>query len=69
MADKWIAEPVYVFEDGHLSLSPRFPCVPPDQLSVDRLEESFYGGVIIAITLAAHRDLEAMLAQYLLMIV
>ena len=41
----------------------------PDQFRFNGLEERLNGGVIITISLAAHRYLEAMLAQDLLVIV
>ena len=40
-----------------------------DQLRLDGFEEGFNGGIIIAIALTAHGYLEAMLAQYLLIVV
>lgn len=43
--------------------------MPPDQLGLDRLEERLDGGIVITIALAAHRYLEAVLAQNLLVIV
>ena len=45
MATTRIVEPVYVFEDGHLSLPAGVPCVPPDQLGLDGFEERFNGGI------------------------
>ena len=82
MASSRIVEAVDVFEDRHFSLSARFPCVPPNQFGFDGFEEGLDGGVIVTITLAAHPlpgsgllanhetgDLEAMLAQDLLVIV
>ena len=69
MASSWIVEAVDVFEDGDLSLPSVVPCVPPDQFSFDGFEEGLDGGVIVTIALAAHRYLEAMLTQDLLIIV
>ena len=46
-----------------------FPFVSPDQLRLDGFEKGFNGGIIIAIALTAHGYLEAMLAQYLLIVV
>ena len=43
--------------------------MPPDQFSFDGFEERFYSGIIVAIALATHRSLEAMLAQDFLIIV
>ena len=42
--------------------------MPPDQLRLDRLEERLNGRIVVAITFARHRYLEAMLAQDLLII-
>ena len=42
---------------------------PPDHLGFDRLEERLDGGVIIAISLATHGNLEAALTQQLLIVV
>jgi len=69
MASAWIIEAVDVFEDGHLGLPQRFPYSPPYQLGLDGFEEGLDGCVIIAISFAAHRDLEAMLPQDLLIVV
>lgn len=43
--------------------------MPPDQFCFDGFEECLNGSIVVAITLAAHGHLEAMLAQYLLIIV
>jgi len=64
-----IVEAVDVLEDGQLGVSARLPRPSPDQLSLDRLEERLDGGVVIAVALAAHRYLEAVLTQELLIIV
>jgi hypothetical protein len=63
-----IVEAVDVFEDRHLSVSACVPCVSPDQFGLDGFEERFKGGVVIAISLAAHRHFKVMLAQDLLVI-
>ena len=63
-----VIEAVDVLEDGRLSLSAGFPRASPNQLGLDRLEEGLNGGVIVAIALAAHRHLEPMLAQDLLIV-
>ena len=41
----------------------------PNQFCLDRLEEGLDCGVVIAVALAAHRHLEPMLAQDLLVVV
>ncbi len=45
MASSWIVEPVYVFEDRHLSLPTGFPVIAPDQFRLDGFEEGFDGGI------------------------
>ena len=57
-----------MLEDGGFGLTTGLPCAPSDQFSLDRLEEGLNGGVIVAIALAAHRHLEPMLAQDLLIV-
>ena len=69
MATTRVVEAVDVFEDGHLSLAPRLPRMPPDQFCFDGFEERLDGSVVVTIALAAHRYLEAMLAQDFLVVV
>ena len=69
MASSRSIEPVYVFKDGHLSLSACFPWPGPDQLGLDGFEESLHGGVVVTIAFAAHRDPEPMLARDFLVVV
>ena len=69
MAATWIVEAIDVFEDGHLSLAPCFPRMPPDQLRLDGFKERLNRRIIVAITFARHRYLEPMLAQDLLVVV
>lgn len=69
MPTAWIIEAVDVLKDGGFGLASGLPCAPPDQLGLDRLEEGLDGSVIVAIALAAHRHLEPMLAQDLLIVV
>jgi hypothetical protein len=64
-----VIEAVDVLEDGGLGLSAGFPGAPPDQLRLDGLEEGLNGGVVIAVSFAAHRRLQAVLAQHLLVVV
>jgi len=54
MATAWIVETIDVFKDGHLGLPPCFPYPSSDQLSLDGFEERLNGGIIIAISFAAH---------------
>ena len=58
-----IVEPVDVSEQGHFGLSPCALPVATDQFGLQRFEEALDHGVIKAITLAAHRDQEAMFLQ------
>ncbi len=65
----WVIEAVDVSEDGRFSLSAGFPGAAPDQFGLDRFAEALDSSVIVAIALAAHRRVEAMLAQNLLIVV
>ncbi len=65
----WIVEAIDVFEDRHLCLPAGFPCVAPDQFSLDGFEERFDSCVVITIALSAHGHAEAVLAQDLLIVV
>ena len=64
-----IVEDVDVFEDRQLRRSARRPRPLPQQLGLDRLEERLDGRIVVAISRPAHRHLEAVLAQDLLVIV
>ena len=55
--------------ERRFGLSACFPASPPDQIGLDRFEECLHGGIVIAITFAAHRHLEIVLAQDLLVVV
>ena len=63
-----VIEAVDVLEDGRLSLSAGFPIASPDQLGLDGFEEGLDCGVVIAVTLAAHRHFEPTLAQDFLVV-
>ena len=63
-----VIEAIDIFEDGDFSGSACLPRVPPNQFGFNGLEEAFHCGVIIAIPLAAHRHLEAVLARQLLIV-
>ena len=43
--------------------------MPPDQFRLDSFEEGLDGSIVIAIAFSAHRHLEAVLVQDLLVIV
>ena len=68
MAMTRIVEAIDVFKDGDLGLPSRFPRPPPDELSLDGLEERLDSGLGVTIALAAHRHLEAMLTQDFLIV-
>ena len=68
MSASWIIEAIDVFEDGYLGVATRPPGLPPQQLSLDRLEEGFDRCVVVAIPSSAHRRLEPMLAKDLLVV-
>ena len=52
-----------------LGLTACSPTVVPDQLSLDEFAEHFNHGIVIAIALATHRGLEAVLGQALLILI
>tara|TARA_B110000977_G_scaffold129919_1_gene165732 strand:- start:85 stop:282 length:198 start_codon:yes stop_codon:yes gene_type:complete len=56
-----IVEPIDILEDRAFSLTACVPTIAPDQLSLDGFEERFNHRIVIAIALAAHQDLEAVL--------
>ena len=66
MAAARIVEPIDILEYRALGLTARVPTIAPDQLGLDGFEERFNHGIVVAISLAAHRDLEAVLFQALL---
>ena len=69
MASAGIVEAVDVLEDGSLCLPACWPFLPPDRFGLQAFEERLDGGVIVAITLSAHRWLQAVGLQLLLIIV
>ena len=56
---KGIVEPVDILEDGGFGLSPCRPALPPDEFRLQGFEKRFDGGIVVAITLAAHRRTQA----------
>ena len=64
-----VVEPIDILEYRPLGLAFGFPAVPSDQLCLDGFEERFCNGIIVAISFAAHRYFETMLAQDFLIIV
>ena len=69
MLPAWVIEAVDVFEEGDLDFATGLPVATPDQFGLQRFEEAFDGGIVKASALAAHRHLEPVLAQQLLIIV
>jgi hypothetical protein len=48
-------EAVDVLKDGGLGVSAGGPAMPPDQLGFDGFEVGFDGGIVVAISFAAHQ--------------
>ena len=69
MASARIVEAVDVLKERDLDLSSGLPRLAPDQFSLQRFEESLDHRIVVAVAFAAHRDLEAMLPQPLLIVV
>ena len=66
MATAQIVEAIDILEYRAFRLTARVPTITPDQLGLDGFEERLDHGIVIAIALADHRDLEAVLFQALL---
>ena len=69
MTAAWIVKPIDILEDRSFCMPTCVPFVAPDQLSLDRFEERFDHGIVVAISFATHRYLEAMLLQTPLVLV
>ena len=54
-----VVEAVDVLEEGKCRLITGHPSVPPDQFGFESFEEGLDGGVVVTVTLAAHRYCEA----------
>ena len=63
-----VVEAVDVFEEGDFNVAADLPIAAPDQFRLKRLEEAFHCGIVITISLPAHRWLESVVAQKLLII-
>ena len=61
MTSARVIKAIDILEDRTFCLTTCVPFVAPDQLSLDGFEERFNHRIVVTITLAAHRDLEAML--------
>ena len=69
MPAPWIIEPVDILEYRPFGLTACIPSVTPDHLRLDGFKERLNHRIIITISLAAHRDLEAVLGQALLILI
>ena len=68
MSPPLIIGSVDILEYSPFGLASCFPMVAPDQLSFDGFEERLNHRIVITISLAVHRDLEAVLGQALLIL-
>lgn len=68
MSPARVVEAVDVFEECALDLTTGLPVAAPDQFGLQRLEEAFDGGIVVTVALAAHRNLEPVLSQQLLIV-
>ena len=66
MSAAGIVEAVDVSEESDFHLSAGLPIAAPDQFGLQRLEEAFDGGIVVTVALPAHRWLESVVAQKLL---
>ena len=64
-----VVEPVDVLEDSGLCLPSCRPFLTPDQLRLQRFEERFKRGVVVAVAFATHRWQQALGLQLLLIII
>ncbi|KPN63561.1 hypothetical protein AKJ29_13065 [Aliiroseovarius crassostreae] len=68
MPSAWVVKTVDVLEQRQFVLPANVPGLRPGQLGPQCFEAGLKGSVVIAISLAAHRDLEAALFQRLLVL-
>ena len=68
MSAAGIVEAVDVSEESDFHLSAGLPIAAPDQFGLQRLEEAFDGGIVVTVAFPAHRNLEPMLAQKLMVV-
>ena len=68
MAPDGIVEPVDVAGDSQLGFPAGAEDGAPDKLGFQRFEERLHHGVVIAVPLAGHRDQNATLAEFGLVI-
>ncbi len=62
------AESVDVFEKGAFDLLAGLPVPSPDQFGLQRFDEAFDGGIALTVAFPAHRNLDHVLAQQLLIV-
>jgi hypothetical protein len=62
-------EVIDILEDGSFRLTPRSPALSPDEFRFQGFGECFDGGIVVTITLAAHRWTYGIGLQFLLIIV
>ena len=60
MASAWIVEAGDVLKEGGVDLPSGVPGVAPYEFGLHRLEKRFDYGVVITISLATHRDFNAL---------
>src|SRR5579864_5326319 len=68
MAPDGIVEPVDVAANGLVGLLAGVEDSPPDELGFQGLEERLHHGVVVAISLAGHRDQDAVPAELSLIV-
>ncbi len=69
MFSAWVVEAVDILEESNFDPSAGVPVATPDQFGLERFEEAFDGRIVVAVAFPAHRNLEPVLAQQLLVIV
>ena len=69
MTPSRVVEAVDVLKQGQITLASGVARLPPNQFGFQRFEEGLDDGFTIVVSLTAHRDLEAVLFQQLLVIV
>lgn len=69
MPPSWIIEPIDILEDRAFCLTTCVPTVAPDQLCLDGFEERLNHGIVVAISLPTHGNLEPVFNQTFLIVV
>ena len=64
-----IVEPIDILEYRPFRLASCFPAIAPDQLCLERFEGRLDHGIVVAVSFSAHRDLDAMFGQALLILI